>query len=56
MGQQLLTLIPGLCMILVAFIISKYPVNKKNFNRILFSIEQRKGGERVDVKKFDDIF
>lgn len=50
------TLIPGICMILVAFIISKYPINKKNFNRILFGIEQRKRGQEVDMKEFEDIF
>lgn len=48
--------IPGLFMILSAFLIHHYPINKHNFGRVMGALERRKAGETVDLAEFDDIF
>ncbi|NLY81607.1 MAG: MFS transporter [Clostridiales bacterium] len=49
------TLIPGIFMILVAIIITKYPINRETFKRIMVALEKRKNGEQVDLDEFKDI-
>ena len=48
--------LPGLGMILVALVISRYPITKKTFPRILAGVEKRRRGEAVDLNEYRDIF
>ncbi len=50
------TLIPGLFMVLVVIMMTKYPINKQNFGRVMAALERKKSGEPVDIHEFDDIF
>lgn len=50
------TLIPGIFMLLVVLMMTKYPINRDNFNRVLAALNRRKAGEEVDIKEFEDIF
>lgn len=50
------TLIPGICMLAVAIIIYKHPIDKKAFRRILEALEKKKRNEIVDISEFDDIY
>lgn len=50
------TFLPGLFMVLVVVMISRYPINKKVFTRVMDALERRKQGIEVDVKEFEDIF
>ena len=50
------TLLPGACMVLVALIIAKHPVNKVSFARILDALERRDRGETPDMREFTDIY
>jgi GPH family glycoside/pentoside/hexuronide:cation symporter len=50
------TFIPGLFMVLVVVMLSKYPINKKSFARIMEARERMKAGENVDLTEFSDIF
>lgn len=50
------TFLPGLCMILVALMLTRYPINKKTFPRILQGVEKRRRGEEVDMSEYEDIF
>ena len=50
------TFLPGLFMVLVVVMISRYPINKKVFVRVMDALERRKQGEEIDVKEFEDIF
>jgi GPH family glycoside/pentoside/hexuronide:cation symporter len=50
------TLLPGMCMILVAVVIYHHPINKHSFQRILDALDSRAKGLEVDMKKFEDIF
>lgn len=43
-------------MLLMAFIISRYPVSKEVFSRVMDALNRRKSGEEVDIKEFEDIF
>ena len=49
-------LIPGIFMLLVVVMMTKYPINRANFNRVLDALARRKSGEDVDIKEFEDIF
>ena len=49
-------LIPGLCMVLVALILSRYPINKKTYGRIIAGVEKRRRGEAVNLEDYQDIF
>lgn len=50
------SLIPGMGMLAVALVISRYPINKHTFARILEGVEKRRKGEPVDMKQYEDIF
>lgn len=49
------TLLPGLCMLLVALILTRYPISKKTFPRVLEGVEKRRRGEAVDLSEYEDI-
>ena len=49
-------LLPGLCMIAVALILSRYPINRRTYPRILEGVEKRRRGEEVDLSEYEDIF
>lgn len=48
--------IPGAAMVLMAVIISRYPVSKEVFSKVMDALNRRKSGEEVDIKEFEDIF
>lgn len=50
------SLLPGLGMIIVALIVSRYPINKHTFPKILEGVEKRRRGEDVDMNDYRDIF
>lgn len=50
------SLLPGLGMLSVALIVSRYPINKHTFPRILEGVEKRRRGEEVDMSEYSDIF
>ncbi|NLD10415.1 MAG: MFS transporter [Clostridiales bacterium] len=50
------TLLPGICMILVAVVIANHPINKHSFQRIMDALERRAKGIEVDLKEFEDVF
>lgn len=50
------SLIPGICMIIVAVIVFFYPINGRRFDSILYALERRKRGEDINLEEFDDIF
>ena len=50
------SLIPGIGMLIVALVISRYPINKHTFPRILAGVERRRRGEAVDLEEYKDIF
>ena len=50
------SVIPGLCMILVALLLTRYPINKKTYPRIIDGVEKRRRGEEVDLSEYRDIF
>ena len=43
-------------MLIVAFVISRYPINKNTFPRILEGVERRRRGEAVNLEEYGDIF
>lgn len=50
------TIIPGIAMVIVAFLISRYPINKKTFPRIMAAVERQRAGKTVDLNDFKDVF
>ena len=54
--SNLFTFIPGLFMVLVVVMMTKYPINKKNFGRIMAARQKKEAGEPVDMTEFNDIF
>ena len=50
------TFIPGLFMLLVVLMMTKYPINKKTFARVMTALESRRNGAKVDIKEFEDIY
>ena len=50
------SLLPGIGMLIVAFVISRYPINKNTFPRILEGVERRRRGEAVNLEEYGDIF
>ncbi|MBR4411817.1 MAG: MFS transporter [Firmicutes bacterium] len=54
--SNLFTFIPGLFMVLVVVMMTKYPINKKNFGRIMEARQRKDSGESVDMTEFNDIF
>ena len=53
--SNLFTLIPGLFMVLVFVMMTRYPINKKNFIRVMEALEQKKAGREIDLNEFEDI-
>ena len=50
------SVIPGICMIIVAAIVYYYPINGKRFNDILDALSKRNNGVTVDLEEFNDIY
>ena len=50
------TLIPGICMVLVAVIIDRYPIDKHSFARIMDGLERQHRQEKIDLEEYKDIF
>ncbi|MDY2959254.1 MAG: MFS transporter [Hornefia sp.] len=50
------SLIPGFCMILVALIVYRYPIDRSRFKDILDALEKRKSGVMINLEEFDDIY
>ena len=50
------SIIPGICMIIVAIIIYKHPINGKRFNDVLCALDRKKRGEDIDMEEFSDIY
>ena len=50
------SVIPGICMIIVAAIVYYYPINGKRFNEILDALSKRNNGGTVDLEEFNDIY
>ena len=50
--SNLFTFIPGLFMVLVVVMMTKYPVNKKTFKKIMEAKERKNRGESVDTSQF----
>ncbi len=48
--------IPGACTLVVAFLLVRYPINRKNYERILEGVEKRRNGEEVNMEEYKDIF
>ncbi|MBR5315950.1 MAG: MFS transporter [Firmicutes bacterium] len=48
--------IPGLCTLVVAVILMRYPINRKNYEHILEGVEKRRRGEEVNMEEYRDIF
>ena len=49
-------LLPGVCLILVALVLCRYPINKRTYPRIIAGVEKRRRGEEVDLDEYRDIF
>lgn len=54
--SNMFTLIPGVFMVLVFVIMTKYPVNKKVFQRVMVAKSHKDAGEDVDVSEFEELF
>jgi GPH family glycoside/pentoside/hexuronide:cation symporter len=50
------TLVPGICMILMAVVILFHPINKASFRRIREALARRDRGEHVDLGEFRDVY
>ena len=50
------SVIPGICIIIVAAIVYYYPINGKRFNDILDALSKRNNGGTVDLEEFNDIY
>lgn len=48
--------VPGVCTLVVAFILMRYPINRKTYERILEGVEKRRRGEEVNMEDYRDIF
>ncbi len=48
--------IPGLLTLVVAVILWRYPINRRNYERIIEGVERRRNGEEVDLDAYRDIF
>jgi len=48
--------IPGACTLVVAFLLVRYPINRKNYERILEGVEKRRNGEEVNMDEYKNIF
>lgn len=54
--SNLFTFIPGLFMVLVVVMMTKYPINKKNFGRIMDARRKKAAGEEINLTEFEEIF
>lgn len=54
--SNLFTLIPGVFMILVFVIMTKYPINKKVFHKVMDAKEKMDNGQEVDLTEIERIF
>jgi len=48
--------IPGLLTLTVAVILWRYPINRKNYQRVIEGVEKRRRGEDVNLEEYKDIF
>lgn len=49
------TAVPVVFMVLAIILVAKYPVTKKNFDRIVAALEARRAGAEIDLAEFEDI-
>ncbi len=49
------TIIPGIFMFLSVYMIYKYPITKKVFNKILDAVERQREGQMADLEEFKEI-
>nr|WP_315024330.1 MFS transporter [uncultured Aminipila sp.] len=49
------TIIPGVFMFLSVYMIYKYPITKKLFNRVLAAVEKQREGEPVNLEEFKEV-
>jgi GPH family glycoside/pentoside/hexuronide:cation symporter len=54
--SNMFTLVPGIFMILVLIIMTKYPINKKVFVKVMDAKEKMDMGEDVDVSELKKLF
>lgn len=54
--SNLFTLIPGIFMVLVFVIMTKYPINKKMFQKVMDAKEKLNNGQEVDMTEIERIF
>ena len=54
--SNLFTFIPGAFMILVFVIMTKYPINKKVFKKVMDAKEKMDSGIEVDITEIEKIF
>lgn len=50
------TFITGFLFLLVSLVITKHPINKRNYARIVSALSRRKSGEEVDMNDLRDIY
>lgn len=54
--SNLFTLVPGIFMILVFVIMTKYPINKKMFHKVMDAKEKIDNGLEVDISELEKLF
>ncbi len=54
--NNMFTLVPGIFMILVLIIMTKYPINKKVFVKVMDAKEKLDKGEDVDITELENLF
>ncbi|MBQ9961703.1 MAG: MFS transporter [Firmicutes bacterium] len=54
--NNMFTLVPGIFMILVFVIMTKYPINKKIFHKVMEAKEMKDAGKEVDLTELKKIF
>jgi len=50
--SNLFTFVPGLFMLLVVFMMTKYPINKRTFKKVMEAKDKKNRGEEIDLSEF----
>lgn len=53
--ENALTIIPGVFMFFSVYMIYKYPITKKLFNRVLVAVEEQRQGKVVNLEEFKQV-